>query len=792
MKVHRIKNPYVLAVILSMAGCEFIGPQIHTKLPLPEIKPALQEGTITVEPLKNDDAGKTTKVEVFSNEDAVISTQSGISKPEVVGGKGEYSLNFDDADLGEVAKVVLSDILGKNYTISPQVTGKVTLQTTRPLSKEELLPTLDMLLSINNAALVSQNGMYLIKPSAEALYSTSGKSLGGISSMPSGYQVRVVPVKNVAAAEIAEILKPLLPEKALLHVDPKRNILLLAGSGSELSRAIDLVNTFDIDLLKGKSFALFTPAHVDASVIIEELEQIFNNAPGGKSGAAGGGAKKDPDAGAGAGNESAFYRFIEIDRLNAILAITQRSYLLKDVETWVLRLDKTNTDGKGGVNVYKAQHHSAADLANTLSTIFGNGSQKSSSASIASGHKSLSASNKSGSGSTMGSSGGFGSTNSNSSTGSSSGGFGSSSSGSTMGGTGGTSAFGNSNSSSTQNSSGGGGNGQSLMPNVKIIADESNNALIIVANTQEYAIIQRVLKQLDVLPLQVMIDATIVEVTLNNDLKYGLEWYITHNNGGKNAIFGGSGGTSDTVASSSSSTSGSGFTSLGNMATGIGTGGFNYLFTNHSKDIGALLEAAASNNNINVISSPSLMVLNNQEASILVGDSVPILTGTSTSLVSTGVTSNSVQMVDTGVSLAIRPRVNANGLVLMDLLQSVNAASSTTTSSISSPTISKRQIETSVAVQSGETIVLGGLIKEEDTFNTNGVPLLHEIPYIGPLFGGTVRNKDKTELVILLTPRVMRSRQDAQDVTEEFKRKLTGIYDERLKVDVERLPVQDP
>jgi general secretion pathway protein D len=199
-----------------------------------------------------------------------------------------------------------------------------------------------------------------------------------------------------------------------------------------------------------------------------------------------------------------------------------------------------------------------------------------------------------------------------------------------------------------------------------------------------------------------------------------------------------------------------------------------------------VISAAAANNNANVISSPSLMVLNNQEATIQVGDSVPIRSSQSTNLNSaTGVQTSSIQMVDTGVNLAIKPRVNSNGLVLMDIIQSVSEAKQTKTSTgIDSPTISKRQIETSVAVQSGETIVLGGMIQENDTFNTNGVPLLHEIPYIGSLFGGTTRNKDKTELVVLLTPRVMKSRQDAQDVTEEFKRKLTGIYDEKLNIEV--------
>lgn len=784
MKVNRIKATHVLAVALSISGCELIGPQIHTKLPLPQVNPTQEEPAAQSQEIKDDDSKKTTKVEIFSGAETDILGHSAISGGNPAGGKGEYSLNFDDADLGEVAKVILSDILGKNYTISPQVAGKVTLQTTKPLTKDELMPTLDMLLSINNAALVNQGGMYLIKPSSEALYNTSVSRLGVSSTMPSGYQVRVIPVKNVAASEVADILKPLLPEKSLLHVDPKRNILLVAGSGGDLNRVVDLVSIFDIDVLRGRSFALFTPAHVDASVIIEELDQIFNNSPA--TPAAGGApAKKDKDAGGAASSPDSFYRFIEIDRLNAILAIAHNPQYLKDIETWVLRLDKTNTEGKGGVNVYRAQHHSAVDLAHTLSNIFGSGSQGSNSASIASGRRSMTATNRSGgSGSgnnSMGNTGGFnnsgggigGSNNQTASSSLGGGRSGNNSSNSGFGGSG--TGFGNTGAGGGAGAMGGGG--QSLMPNVKIIADEGNNALIIVANTQEYAVIQRVLKQLDVLPLQVMIDATIVEVTLNDDLKYGIEWYMNQTNSAVNAITGGANTSKDSTITALATAA----------ASGVSTGGFSYLFSSRSGDISAVLKAAATNNNINVISSPSLMVLNNQEAMIQVGDSVPTISSTSTSLVSTGVTSNAVQMVDTGVNLSIKPRVNANGLVLMDLMQSVNQAVATTFGVTNSPTIQKRQIETSVAVQSGETIVLGGLIREENDYNRYGVPWFHELPVLGPLFGSTTRNKDKTELVVLLTPRVMKSRQDAQDVTEEFKRKLTGIYDENIRLEVEEM-----
>lgn len=748
MTVKSGKPLQILALALMTVGCEFISPQLHEKMPLPQAKPVPEDmGT----PLESEVDTKTTKVEVFPSDESSINNRIKSSTPKSSGGKGEYSLNFDDADLGEVAKVILSDILGKNYTLSPQVSGKVTLQTTEPLNKDDLIPTLEMLLSVNNAALVIESGLYVIKPSNEAMYSSTFKSFGS-SSMPSGYQTRVIPVRNVAAGEIAEILKPMLPEKSQLSVDANRNILLASGSAGELNRIQDFINTFDVDVLKGRSFALFTPAHVDASKIIEELEPIFNRvAEGDKA------------------DKNSFFRFIEIERLNAILAITHNARYLNDIESWVLRLDRSRNDISGGMNVYRAQNVNAVELANTLSNIFGTSSMggNSRSASIASGRRSMSASNKSSGGSSGSSS------NSSSSSGSSSSSTGSSGAGgmnSTLSNRNQQTVGANSINSNTFGS--GGVNNDSEMAKVKIIPDEGNNALIIVANSEEYAKILRVIKQLDVLPLQVLIDATIVEVTLRNELQYGIQWFFSHNNGGVNEISGGDGKIS-----------------MKELGKGIMSGGLTYAFASDSGDIKALLSANASKDNINVISSPSLMVLNNQEATIKVGDSVPIRTSESTNTNTVNnpnpnngvVVTSGIQMVDTGIELSIRPRVNSGGLVLMDILQKVNQATQTTAltggSNIDSPTIQKREIESSVVVQSGETIVLGGLIKEENTNNKSGVPILYDIPYIGSLFGGTNRKKNKSELVVLITPRVVNTRQDAQLITDEFRRKLSSIYE---------------
>ena len=716
-----MKIPYKLKTIncailtsLLLSGCEVLNPHspkllLNTQSTLPSVEPIaqLQNKPIITEANKpknelypSADFGSNLPVSAEQN------TQNAAPR-----GKGEFSLNFDDADLGEVAKVILSDILGQNYVLSPKVVGKVTLQTTHALSKEELLPTLEMVLSMNNAALVRDGAIYHIEPLNEALYSANFSSS---RQGKFGYQVRVIPVRNVAVDNVADLIKPLLHEKTLLSIDKQRNLLVVSGAADELARIVDMVNTFDIDILKGRSFGLFPLAHVDAETLIKELEEVFY--------------KKAK------GEEGEFFRFIPIERLNAILAISHQSRYLKDIEQWIMRLDRANSANGGGVNVYKVQHVDAVELANTLNDIFGNGSGSRQSSSrrdkspkLANDKKPGELSNKS--------------TESKSS-------------------------FDTKKNTPERNVSS--GNSDAKVANVgdvRIVADEANNSLIIVATAQEYEIIRPIVNQLDVMPLQVLVDATIVEVTLTDNLKYGIQWYFNHSNGGQNIIE-----SND----------------LGALAAGAATGGFGYSFLSKSGDIKAVLNAEASNNNVNVISSPSLMVLNNQEASIQVGKEISLMTGSLGSLNNTnttGSTSNNVfsqqQQRKTGVKLKIKPRVNANGLVTMEVTQSVEDPGAIPANG-TNPSILTREINSSVAVQSGETIVLGGLIKDNNTDDNNGIPLLHDVPILGTLFGSKTRTKDKTELVVLITPRVVKSRQDAGLITDEFKRKLSGIYENNL------------
>ncbi|MGB4499164.1 MAG: type II secretion system secretin GspD [Methylococcaceae bacterium] len=710
----------VLLSLATLSGCELLNPQ-HPKLPITSHAPMPSEmiPQLQNKPVAND--AQKPKSELFPSNDYAKdippSTEQAVQNAVGKKGKGEFRLNFDEADLGEVAKVVLSDILGQNYVLSPKVVGKVTLQTTHPLSKEELLPTLEMVLSMNNAALVKDGDIYHIEQLNEALYSANFSSNRGGKF---GYQMRVIPVKNVAVDNVADLIKPLLHEKTLLTVDGRRNLLVVSGAADELARIVDMVNTFDIDILKGRSFALFPLAHVDAETLIKELDEVFYKK-----------AKSDDDQ---------FFKFIPIERLNAVLAITHQARYLKDIEQWVTRLDRANSTTGGGVNVYKVQHVDAVELANTLNDIFGNGSgssRREKSPKLAGGKKSSTLTNKT-------------DKTDKSST---------------------SDAQKNTNTQRSTSSSSTGDAKVSNVGDVRIIADESNNSLIIVATAQEYEIIRPIVNQLDVMPLQVLVDATIVEVTLTDDLKYGLQWYFNHSTGGSNSMNSNGLGTisTDTIA---------------NTAAKAATGGFGYSFLSNSNDIGAILNAQASNNNVNVISSPSLMVLNNQEASIQVGEEISLSTGTlGISGVTGTVGNNTTQLTQnqqrkTGVKLKIKPRVNANGLVTMEVTQSVEDVADNIKNGEVNPRISTREIESSVAIQSGESIVLGGLIKDKSTNGEGGIPLLHEIPVLGTLFGNKNKGQNKIELVVLITPRVVKSRQDANMITDEFKRKLSGIYDD--------------
>jgi len=781
--------PLSMALILS--GCESLAPEAIKRPPIPANlrieslhNKALDSRPIQSEPLGSKPVQPPEFYPASGNLLGRGGATVGAAPATATRGhrEGKYTLNFDDADLNEVAKTILDETLKLNYVISPKVSGRVTLQTTRALTDDELIPTLETLLRLNGAVLIKDSsGIYRIEPEASGAAGAPGARMGLPGQrIPTGYQLRVVPLRYVGVQEMQKILEPLMPPKSIVRVDTTRNMLWLAGSGENLSSVLETIQLFDVDFMRGMSVGIFPLSNVEPALVATEIEKILGD------------TAKGPLAG--------LLRVMPIDRLNAIMAITPQPRYLEEIASWVGRLDRYNPHRMGSIHVYRLQNVDATELAKTLSNIFGGGSGSGSRASLRPGFQDsnigassatvpgaggsgfsssagdlgsstsgdLGMGSSSGSlGSTMGpnsmggSSGSLGGSSSGLG-GSSSSGFGGSSGGLGAGSTGGSSGFGGGIGRGTSGSKSQSSTATNL-GNVRIVADPPNNALIITAKAQEYKEIEAVIKELDVLPLQVLIDATIAEVELTDDLKYGIKWYFQQ--GAMAETLGKP--LADYVENA--------------VVAGASATGFSYVLA--GKDLRVLLTAEAVKGKVNMLSSPSVMVLNNQEASMRVGDQVPILTGSVSNTINTNNVVQAIQYRDTGVLLNVRPRVNSGGLVNMDIIQTVSnvkpkpTTGSDSTTEINSPTIAQRQIKSTVAVQDGDTLVLGGLIRENTANTKTGIPLLYELPIIGDLFGSTNMASTRSELVVLLTPRIVDSQVKGREISNEFRRKLTGLYD---------------
>jgi len=625
---------------------------------------------------------------------------------------GEIKLNFQNANLLEVVKVVLGDMLGVNYVVDPRVQGAVTLQTSRPLKRDDLLPTLEMLLRMNGAALVSDAGLYRVVPLASAAGDVAAPQLGDSNlPLPQGYSVRLVPLQHIAAEEMAQILEPFTAgSNQVLRVDSQRNLLVLAGSGDDMSRLLETVRIFDVDRMAGMSVALFTPEFVDAKTLHDELEKLL--------------ADKEQ------GLLRGLVRFEVIERLNGLMVVTPRPEQLAQVRRWVDRLDRDSGGAGQRLFFYRVHNGKAADLATVLNQLFEPATKtQTPPTELAPGlvlaetraPEPATAPDEAAKPPAV-----------------------------------------------VTPSAGSAAQGLTISPQarVKVIADEPNNALLILASGSEYRQILAALKQLDAVPLQVLIEVTIAEVTLTNNLEYGVEWFFRN---GIGEGFSGRGalelGLSD-------------FSAAGIAGGGAGALGFSYAITK-GNTVHGLLNLLDKESNISIISSPSLLVLNNQEARIQVGDEISIKTAEqSTVLADPTVPSTAVNSTferrETGVMLNVKPRVNPGGLVIMEVEQEVSNVPQSDVGS-DNPRIQQRKIKSSVAVQSGDSVILGGLIKDNRDRSEAGVPIAHKIPILGALFGTKANNADRTELLVLITPRAITDRNVALQVTDEFRSKLNRL-----------------
>jgi len=646
----------------------------------------------------------------------------------------DVTLNFPNADVHEVAKAILGDILGLNYAVDPSATGSVTVQTAEPVARVDVLPILEESLSAAKLGLIKKGTVYTIIPIDKAK-----RQPQLLNASEPGFGSEAITLHYVNAVELKKLLDPLVPESSISQADPGRNIILITGTADQRNALRDLIRQFDVNWLHGMSFALLVPERTDAHMLLPELDAIVNT-------------QNSPTAG--------LVKLVVIDRLNGILAISPQPQYLNDLKKWMSILDRAGGDNDRKLFVYHVQNGRAADLATVLINAFGGGSSSSGTTPHptapnlgATGQPSQIGGMQSTTGSTQqgGYQNGGGFQGGGFQQG---GGFGQNQ----QTGVNGTdsSTLGNNGSQQPQNVS------QTLQLQgsanpISVSSDETNNSIVVYGTARQYGIIADALRQLDAAPLQVVIEAAITEVSLTKEMQFGVQWLL------KTGI--GSLGYS------------SGSTDANGNITGDPTQvfpGFSYITSGN--EITATLNALQSITTVKVISAPKIMVLNNHTASLSVGDQVPVSTGNLT-VATTGdpTVANEIQYLPTGVILTVTPRVNDSGLVLLDIAQEVSSVKKTTTSSIDSPTIDDRKFNSSIAVHDGQTIALGGLIQDNNSHGRDGIPYLSQIPYLGALFGTTDNTDDRVELLVLLTPRVIRNAQDAKTITDELKEKIGTV-----------------
>lgn len=631
---------------------------------------------------------------------------------------GNVVLNLAGVPLQQAAKTVLGDLVGVNYVVDPRVEGVITVQTTRPVAKSEALEMFQAALAPIGAALVENRGLYRVVPMDQG---SSGTVTTGRTAPNSvgGNGVRIVQLKYVAATEVARVLEPMVPKGAIVQADDGRNILGLKGSPAEIDSMLDSISIFDVDVMKGMSFAVVPVKSPQPEKLADELKAVFAT------------DREGPLKGR--------VRFIPNSRLGAILVVTSQQSYLARAQAWVRRLDTKAAGSEPHLHVYQVQNRPAQEIAGILQSMFADELKVLKPRNVTPKSKPVTTADQ-GTGSGSLSSG-------------SSNGLSNSSSGVAKSVTplndrqNLAHLINNDPDPLPDNPASGTSTAGAPEPAMKVVADDAKNSLIVMANERDYQRMLRVIQNLDVVPSQVLIEAVIAEVALTDDLQYGVEWQLQK--GGSTATF----------------------SSLVSGAVAASFPGFNYVF--NASNIAATLQALNDITKVNVISTPSLMVLDNKTARLQVGDQVPITTQTATNVVtSQAAIVNTVSMQDTGVILSVTPRINESGRVQLDIEQEVSSVVKTTTSSIDSPTIQQRRVQTSVVVNDGEVLALGGMIQDKTSLGSTQIPVLGDIPGLGGLFSNRDNSINKTELLILITPKVVRDPGESRLVTEEYRRKM--------------------
>ncbi|WP_170937090.1 MULTISPECIES: type II secretion system secretin GspD [Rhodomicrobium] len=708
-----------LAVLACMfvGGCSSLGkaPDLVDQLASADLSARGQQPTPSRTEFASDDRSADAGAE-FPGSDQTVARRAevkGIAK-----GNNGYELNFSDAGLADLTKVILTDTLQIPFVYDPRVQGTVTLSTGGPVSRAELLTILETVLAMNRGALIAEGPAYRIVPAtggrapgANVDYVAERRRIGP------GFGVAILPLKFISADTMIRMLGSFAGDENAVQANVHKNLLILRGSSQERQSLIDVATMFDVDWMKGQSAGIYVLKSAAPSEIINELQEVFQ----------------------AEGQGSGLIKFQPVNRLNAVLVLTQKKALLENAGKWIARLDRSSAEGDS-FYVYRVENGKAKDLAKMLNAMFGSGNG----GTVRAAEETEVAPNKAAT--RIG-------TSDNGSLGAASGG--------------GDPQHGQ----SPQRSALAGGDAASGYPQpdgeaafsaenvssgaIRIVPDDINNKLLIRAPGRTYRKILGVLNRIDRAPLQVLINATLAEVTLNDSLEYGVQVFLEKRKGRYGAL---------------------GFSTGSTMGIAPTLPGLNFVLGSAANSPQLIIDAIASETNVRVVSSPSVVVLHNQTATLQVGDEVPIATRQiANATESNAPLINEIKFRDTGVILKVTPRINTNGLVTMDIEQEISSVVNSTTSGEGgtlTPTISQRRISSMIAVQHGQMVVLGGLISEQVDKEKSRVPGLQKIPYLGDIIGDNSSKKVRKELIVFLQPKIIAGSGDASHAAEELRSRM--------------------
>jgi general secretion pathway protein D len=728
-----VRRAVAVLVVAWLAGCQ------HAEEPTVAMLPALPPATEGAAPRVNGTVGSPKGLPPAEFSYGTPQQPASAVGPSA-SGAADISLDFADTDIRAVVAQILGTILKVNYTIDPSVHGSATLHTDTPLMRSQLLPVLQSLLAQNGAALVQSGALYRVVPIAAAAAVAAEQGTAGTEP---------VTLRFASADDLAKVLQPFVGPEGKIAADPGRNILLVSGAPDTRENLIRLVQSFDIDVLAGQSYALLPVESGAAKDFAAALEDAFQGQKGG------------PLAG--------HVRVVPMDRINAVLAIAARPQAIEQVRRVYSLVERDRARTVRSWHVYYLQNSHSEDVAYVLQQAFTPNNvtaQPPAQRRTSSGVAGLQ-----GSGGVLGASGGQGGYGG---VGQGGGGMLGAAGGGGGGLAGGIGQLGSSPLAQAPQAAAQGapplpaaaaplagglsaGSGEAPGQTLSIIPDPQNNALLVYGTGQESETVLAMLRKIDILPLQVRIDAVIAEVTLNDNMQYGTQFFFR--SGGLNGIL--SFASQQNVQSAAQAQLNLGFP--GFFLGGHGQGGAPFA-----------LNALQQVTTVRVLSSPQLMVLDNQPARLQVGNVVPYLSQTSQSTITSNApVVNSINYQQTGVVLDVTPRVNSGGLVTMDISQEVSDVSpNVTTAGINSPTFFDRSISSRVVVQDGQTVGLAGLISDNSSTGNQGIPWLKDIPLLGALAGNQNNTRQRTELLMLLTPHVLHDQRDARALTEDMREQL--------------------